>query len=50
MQIAIEQAKHEIASILQKVLRGEEVVIYQQDKAVAKLTPIEDGANNRSYC
>jgi antitoxin (DNA-binding transcriptional repressor) of toxin-antitoxin stability system len=49
MQITIEQAKTEIDSVLQKVRRGEEVVIYEQDKPFAKVTPIQDSKGGRRF-
>jgi prevent-host-death family protein len=39
-QIELEEAKAQIASLLQTALNGEEIVITQNDQPVLKLVPI----------
>lgn len=39
LRISVEEAAIDLKSLLERVARGEEVILLQQDKAVARLVP-----------
>lgn len=48
-QITIEEATAHIASVLDDVLHGEEVVITRHEKPVAKMIPVNDSEGKRGF-
>nr|WP_228014650.1 type II toxin-antitoxin system Phd/YefM family antitoxin [Fortiea sp. LEGE XX443] len=40
MKISVEEAAINLKSLLERVARGEEVILLEQDKAVARLVPL----------
>jgi antitoxin (DNA-binding transcriptional repressor) of toxin-antitoxin stability system len=40
LRISVEEAARNLKSLLEQVARGEEVILLEQDKAVARLVPL----------
>ena len=49
MTVTVHKAKTQLSKLIEKVLRGEEVIIARRDKPVVRLEPVRQGGGQSGF-